>query len=139
MISTEVDNSKKIVINLNANFNKLTAAENVNQDHMPTIFYENFKGNDNIWIDFNSPETPIASISTIITYPIKLGVNIIGSYNIYNTLNSKYIRIEINVDGQIITETDFTVPRRFKYDNKSNIIGFIKNSLPRLIKSRLCR
>jgi hypothetical protein len=71
-----------------------------------------------------------ASEVEVLEANIKLGSSIVGKYRIFN---SKYILIELNIDGAILTSANIdkkVMNVKYKNDN----IQIVKNTIPRLKK-----
>lgn len=97
--------------------------------NIPDISTLEFIGTDNLSVDW-SGLTGNEKQSMLVQADILLGSDIIGKYKIFN---SKYILIEINIDGTIITESNIDkkiLNVKYRTDN----INITKNTVPRLKK-----
>ena len=64
--------------------------------------------------------------------PTIINEDVVGTYYVINTFSTQYIRIELIVDGTIITEADFATPVDFDVDFRTQNFNLIKTSIPRL-------
>jgi hypothetical protein len=97
--------------------------------NIPDINTTEFIGASNLTVDWSNL-TGNEKQQTLVEANILLGTDIIGKYRIFN---SKYILVEILVDGTIITESNIDkkiLDIKYRTDN----IEIVKNTVPRLKK-----
>lgn len=127
---TTDNGSSKIIIPIGLPYEDIY---NINGDlisgNLPDITTNEFFPGKNLTVSWtgltvNASEVPILEAN------IKLGSSIVGKYRIFN---SKYILIELNIDGTILTSANIdkkVMNVKYKNDN----IPIVKNTIPRLKK-----
>lgn len=96
-------------------------------DNLPKIDTEDIYQLKNLTVDF-SVIPPNGQTIEYISFPIYLDTDKIGDYKLFN---SKYVVIDLLVDGVILTEEivkEFIIKIKYKNDN----MKFVKNTIPRL-------
>jgi len=130
--------SKKIVMNLAVNEQKIYGVSDINVDVLPSIFGKDFNFDiesdeyKDLYVDFDTPLSNLDKTNQLISFKIYLGLIPVGIYNFVNTIRDKSVRIDIDIDGVTLRESDFNIPKTADVDFKSKNFGFVKNTVPRL-------
>lgn len=159
-IVKETAQTDKFIINLNVPYNReyfqTSGSYLVIPDFLPYISKDAWKtftldtitDTSYVYVDFTVVDdgTMVRS-QDIIEFPIYLRIPDtgtveapiehkvqIGTYYLINTVDEKYIRIEILVDGTNVLETDFVTPVDFDIDMKTTNWNNSKTTISRLSK-----
>lgn len=130
--------SKKIVVNLAVSEQKIYGVSNINVDVLPGIFGKDFNYDleteefKDLYVDFGTPLSNLDKTNQLISFKIYLGLIPVGIYNFVNTIRDKSVRIDLDIDGTILRESDFNIAKTIDVDFKSKNFGFVKNTVPRL-------